>query len=334
MAKNKTCLGCGNSFLGRKDAKTCSARCRKRLERHKRLLVLELIGSNSGSVRGYQPVRMARTALKKKVGIGKWKSLLLICVFLLFGLHTYHASALAEGYVTYDTGLRQGMAVSLSPASSDKLNVVQRADFSHPEKVLGISAGITDSLITTVSSNSKIYVISSGDAQAYVSDINGAVKKGDLLSLSPLAGILMKNTDPSQGVEGTALADFPSSYQTISAHNSSGKTVTAKLALVPMNVQLVLPGSTSGNNFLGSLGRSITGRDVGAARMAAAATIFLVLLVIEGTMAYSTVHNSLVAIGRNPLAGNMVKNQAIRSFGIAAIFLLLGSSVISIILWL
>ena len=31
--KNKICLGCTRRFEGRRDAKTCSARCRKRVQR-------------------------------------------------------------------------------------------------------------------------------------------------------------------------------------------------------------------------------------------------------------------------------------------------------------
>jgi hypothetical protein len=43
MAQTKrTCLSCSNPFVGRRDAKTCSARCRKKLQRAKANLATEL----------------------------------------------------------------------------------------------------------------------------------------------------------------------------------------------------------------------------------------------------------------------------------------------------
>src|SRR3954470_20652269 len=43
MAKaNKKCVSCGTPFEGRRDARTCSARCRKRMQRAKSLLSTEL----------------------------------------------------------------------------------------------------------------------------------------------------------------------------------------------------------------------------------------------------------------------------------------------------
>jgi predicted nucleic acid-binding Zn ribbon protein len=44
--KHRICLGCNQPFLGRVDAKTCSAKCRKRFERA-RLAHQQLLDKNN-----------------------------------------------------------------------------------------------------------------------------------------------------------------------------------------------------------------------------------------------------------------------------------------------
>ena len=49
MARIQKCVHCGNPFFGRRDAKTCSTRCRKGLQRRRQ--VLARIGSQNGGGR-------------------------------------------------------------------------------------------------------------------------------------------------------------------------------------------------------------------------------------------------------------------------------------------
>ena len=39
MARIRKCVHCGHPFIGRRDAKTCSTRCRKGLQRRRQMLV-------------------------------------------------------------------------------------------------------------------------------------------------------------------------------------------------------------------------------------------------------------------------------------------------------
>lgn len=312
MLKTKNCLACGKDFTARKDAKTCSVRCRKRLQRHKQALVADMA-----------PPRF------------NWRRAFFLLAFLaVLALPLYRAAALTEGYGTNDSGLKQGMLVALGSESTSGQRLVERADYKHPEKVLGIAVGMKDTLLTFASPATKVFVATSGQAQAYVSDINGQPKKGDNLSLSPIAGILMKSNESTQGIAGVALADFPGSAQSLEAKDSRGKPVSVKLSLMPININLVLPAGGGGQGWLSYLGRSVTGHDVGSTRVISALGIFIILLVIEGSMIYATISRTITAIGRNPLASKQIVLQSLRSFGLAVVFLLIGGSVISIILWL
>ncbi len=347
MAKSKTCLGCNQIFAGRKDAKTCSVRCRKRLERHKRLLTLELRGNNrfdtfvkspsavsSEEYIDYQPRRLAKSALKKSSGVSKWKSLIILLLFSLIGVQMSHASALSEGYVTSDSGLKTGMVVALTDGGTAELKSVKRADYKDANFVVGISTDINSSLIAAVPFSSQVLVATNGQAETYVSDINGDVKRGDRLSLSPLAGILMKNTLPSEGIAGTALADLPSSAQTTDIKDAGGKTMHSKIAKLPVKIEITTPPATSSGSWLSQIGRYVTGREVSQIRVLAALLIFSVLLIVEGSLVHSIITNSLSAIGRNPLASSQVRLQALRSFGFALFILMLGGTAITIIMWL
>src|SRR5690349_5443008 len=91
------------------------------------------------------------------------------------------AQAIARGYSTDDTGLQTGMIVVQSANSGDS-SKIERADRDNSQQVIGVVTTIDNSLVTVASGNSKVLVESEGQVDAYVSDINGEPKKGDLLT--------------------------------------------------------------------------------------------------------------------------------------------------------
>jgi hypothetical protein len=247
------------------------------------------------------------------------------------------AHSISQGYSTSDTTLKKGMVVSLSSDSTQDHPAVQSADVTNVDKIVGVVVGMNDTLITVGSATAQIYVATTGQLPAYVSDLNGLVKKGDLISLSPLKGVLMKADDNgSIGVMGTALEDYPlSSAQTVTVNDSSGKPATVHVGLVNVDINMKpTTVSTSSQNWLQRLGKSITGHNVSELRVVAALAIFVTLLVIEGTVIYSAVSGSLISMGRNPLAKNQILWQLVRSMGMAFVVLLAAGSVIAIILWM
>src|SRR5690606_3217148 len=67
-----------------------------------------------------------------------------------------------------------------------------RASLESVNRIVGIATTVEGSLITISSGQAKVLVESEGQIEAYVSDMNGTINKGDLLVVSPLKGILMK----------------------------------------------------------------------------------------------------------------------------------------------
>jgi hypothetical protein len=264
--------------------------------------------------------------------------LVILILFVLGGTRLTHS--LSQGYSTQDSSLKKGMVVSLSSDSTQDHPAVQSADVTNVDKVVGMVVGMNDSLITVGSSSSQVYVTNTGQTAAYISDLNGAVKKGNLVSLSPLKGVLMKAGDTGTiGIIGTALEDFSlASAQTVTVNDSSGKPATVHVALTNMDINIksttANAATTTSPNWIQKLGKSITGHNVSELRVVSALAIFVTLLVIEGTVIYSAISGSLISIGRNPLAKNQIFWQLVRSMSMATVALLAGGAVIVIILWL
>jgi hypothetical protein len=351
MPRIKSCLHCGQPFFGRRDAKTCSTRCRKGLQRNRALLAngsqpnssqrrfTEM--SQSDSTGTSVVARPASARRPKQSGRLKHLAVVLLGSVLLGIAALGHSAsaAVSQGYVTDDKDLRQYMAVSLSGDNYQGHPVVQSSSINQAGGALGVVVGLGDSLLTVAPLSSQVYVVNSGPSKAYVSDINGTPKKGDTLTLSPLRGILMKAdaTGNSAGVFGRALKNFNlSGSQVIKAQDSNGKSIMTHVAVMNIEISInpVLSAtSEQSTNWLSNLGANITGHQISSVRVLAALAIFFTLMVIEGEIIYSTVSTSITAMGRNPLARKSISRQSMHSAGVAGVILMAGIGVIAMLVW-
>jgi hypothetical protein len=253
-------------------------------------------------------------------------------VFVL--LSQSSASAIARGYQTSDSGLQTGMVVALSVDGSSGSSV-ERASQDSSNRVVGIVTTLNNSLVTVSSSTAKVLVESEGQTDAYVSDINGKVNQGDLLILSPLKGILMKSGDAPATVIGIAADDasatVPYSYQ------EEGQAKETQIAKIKINLNHQGGGNAGvlpSDSALARLGRSLVGKDVGEARVLIALILFIIVLIAEGGIIYGAVSSAITALGRNPLAGKIIRNELLRVVAIALIVLLVGLAAVYAVLWI
>jgi hypothetical protein len=343
MAKTRICRGCYQPFAGRRDARTCSPRCRKRLQRTRD----EINGDyrhaaprqNTDAVKRQNDGTsvVARPALARRA-----KNLLIILLGtgLLLGMGLGHkaSASVSQGFVTDDTVLRQNMAVALTGDNSDGHPLVRSTSVNDTGNALGVAVGLGDSLLAVSPISSQVYVISGGPVKVYASDLNGKIHKGDLLAVSPLRGILMKSTDRTLASFGVALEDFnDSSAQTISVKDKKGSNISVKVSLENINIAINPPMKSKNEdstNWLTNLGSNLTGQQISGIRVLAALAIFFTLMVIEGEIIYSTVSSSITALGRNPLARSAIAKQSLRSAMTAAFILLSGIGVIAMLIWI
>lgn len=259
------------------------------------------------------------------------------CLFLCSTLLAYSAT-LARGYNTEDTSLTVGMAVARDTNQQDNDHVTG-AKSTDLNNFVGIVTTFDANLISVSGAKGDILVTSEGVVEAYASNINGNIESGDLLTLSPVVGTLMKLDDSAQKAVAVALEDFNSSSEGASNQQLSsinGETISVSIGKIQVDLTSSIVSqniAVSDNSILASLGSSITGKPVGKYRVFAALAIFAILIIIEGTMIYGSIRNTFVALGRNPLAKKAILGQLLQTSWISLIILIFGLGVVYLILW-
>lgn len=249
----------------------------------------------------------------------------------------YPVAAVANGYSTDDPGLIPGMVVALSESSTPDNPKVERAALDRESKVIGVSTTHDNQLVTVGSENAKVFVQSTGEATVFVSDLNGEVRNGDLLAPSPLLGILMKADENTAPIVGIAIDNFDYSTaetQTIQENNQPTETSIDKMRVNLDHMAASNQQASATDSSLERLGRAIVGKDVGEIQVLAAVVIFLVVLVAEGGIIYGAVSSAITALGRNPMAKQIIRKEMARVVAIALFVLGMGVGAIYAILWI
>lgn len=265
--------------------------------------------------------------------------LMLLMVFTVtFVLSLVHpVLAEAKGYATDDTDLKPGMVVALSDSSTPDKPKVERAALDKEPKVIGVTTSAGDQLVTIGSGESQVYVQTTGEADVYVSDLNGTVSKGDLLAPSPLLGVLMKADESTAPIVGIAIEDFDAAKADTTTVKESDQDVSAKIDLVKINLDHMAASNqqaSATDSSLERLGRAVVGKDVGEIQVLSALVIFLIVLVAEGGIIYGAVSSAITALGRNPMARQIIQREMLRVVVIALTVLAVGVAAIYAILWI
>ncbi len=244
-------------------------------------------------------------------------------------------SAITMGYNSDDAALKPGMVVSLSQTSDSVNPKVERASDGQEDRVIGVTTTVNESLITIASGNQTVYVETGGEVDAYVSNLNGEVARGELLSLSPLKGILTK-ASPTSAAIAIALEDF--SGESAESHavvdGSGSRDVLIQKVRVNLDHQAVVSSAALNISSLSRIGKSIAGKEVGEVRVVIALIIFFIVLIAEGSIIYGAISSAITSLGRNPLAKKIIKRELVRVLGIALLVLAMGVATIYAVLWI
>lgn len=260
---------------------------------------------------------------------------LLICGVLLISVTT-QAAAIAQGYNTGDEGLSVGMVAALSDSDESE---VERADQYNSKRIVGIVTTFEDSTVTLASGESKVLIESEGEVEAYVSDVAGKVNRGDSLTLSSFRGILMKAEEGSEGpvigvaAESSDTADAES--RTAYSYQENGDTKSTNIVKIKVNLnkQISAGAQAVAPSALSKLGESITGKQVGDIRVLAALIIFILVMIAEGGIIYGAVTSAITALGRNPMARQIIRREMTRVIIVAIGVLCLGLGAVYGVLW-
>lgn len=255
-------------------------------------------------------------------------------MFLL--IRPAHAASIAQGYQSSDTELVVGMAAALTTSEENDGSSIIRASVSNQYQFVGIVTTKDANFLTLTSTKANVVVATSGSVDAFVTDTNGDIKKGDNVTISPIKGVLMRAGESETQVFATALEDLKTDgaiVQSSEAYDGTGREVHVATIKVELNPRSISSGlSQSDKTFFRTLGENLTGRALKEWQVIVSLVIFILLLVVEAALIYGAVNSTITALGRNPLSREAVYKQllqvgflvlALLAFGISIIYAIL-----------
>ena len=245
-----------------------------------------------------KPKSFFSSGLKRPVA-----SFLLLC--LVFASHSASAlTTISQGFLTSDKVIL-GSIVSLESGSSDK---VLAASVNNSNGIIGVVINEGNSLLSlSTNKENQVQVATSGIVQALVSDINGEVSTGDQVTASPISGVGMKATD-SVKVVGIAQGDLKdSSSGTKQAYkDTDGQEKSVFIAQIPVLINASYffkqPERTIIPSAVQKLANALAGKAVKPLPIIISLAIFVVAMIAVVAIIYSTIKNSIISVGRNPMS--------------------------------
>ncbi|MBC7512229.1 hypothetical protein H7142_01035 [Candidatus Saccharibacteria bacterium] len=241
----------------------------------------------------------------------------------------YAVTSLSESYSSPDD-LAIGSLVSVR---DDQTDIVEAAESSNSENLLGVVIASGSSLLTL--SNGKddeVQVATTGTLPVLVSDINGEIKRGNHVTASPIKGVGML-ASANVRVIGVAQGGMTNSKEE-TYKNAQGEEKKVRIGQVPVLVNVAYyfkePEKTVVPAAIQSVANSLAGREVGTVAILISGGIFLIMLIIVASLVYSMIRSSIISVGRNPLSQSAIYRDLIQLSGL--VLAILGVGLVSIYL--
>lgn len=263
--------------------------------------------------------------------------LLLIAVsgtLMLLGLAPAGASSanISRSYQS-STPIKSGSIVSLDKERND---FVEASSVTNGSSLLGVAVAANDSLLAVDETAGKAQVATSGDAKTLVSTLNGDIKVGDQVAVSPFAGVGMKAV-PGSRIVGLAQSSFNDSSDGASKQevtDKNGKTKQLSIGYVSVSIAIGTKSSadTQQLSSLQKLGKSLTGHTVSTTRVLISLLTVIVSIVALTTLIYASIYGGIISIGRNPLARYAVFRTLGSVLGMVAIIAIISGVTVFLLL--
>lgn len=254
----------------------------------------------------------------------------LLC--LLLPASAMAANGVAQGYKA-SNNIVVGMSVSLLS------DTVYPASTQNQNNLLGVVVAQNSVAVSLASETNQAQVITSGVANAFVSNLNGEIVSGDPLLPSPIEGVLMKATEAGRSM-GTAQQDFKTTAQGVQKRQIKAKDGSTKdtyigtiQVLVARNDYAPKPADVPKIlTPLQSLFTGVAGHTVSVPRTISAVVIFAIAVIAAMVILYSGVSNGIRSIGRNPLSKGEVYVGLLQVFAIIVLILIISLVIMLLII--
>lgn len=217
------------------------------------------------------------------------------------------AQTVTQGYGS-DSLLQRGMIVGLK---KDDLRKVEPVNSDQFDRVHGVVVGANESAVLLNRENEKIYVATGGRNMVIVSDQNGDIIAGDFVTVSGVSGIGMRAGTADPIVLGKAIDSFKGSDSnqivgTAKIKDSKGVEKQIRIGHVTVDVSIGknprLKADDSLPEVLRRASEYIAGKTVSATRVYISLALLIISSIVAGSLIYSAIRSSLIAVGRNPLS--------------------------------
>ena len=255
----------------------------------------------------------------------------------VMGLSPVSASSanISHSYGSKDS-ITNGSLVSLDPLHP---NYVVLANSSNSQQLLGVAVATNDSLLAvSISTESgMVQVATSGTASTLVSSVNGPIKVGDMVSVSPFNGVGMKASSGTQiiGLAQTSFSDSTVGSVSEQVTDKKGSISQIRVGYIKLGIAIG-SSSTSGDstqlNVLQRLVKSSTGHTVSIMRAIIGFIVAIVSSLAIVVLIYASIYGSIISVGRNPLAKYAVFRSLATVFGMAALIAVVASVTVFLLL--
>lgn len=194
-------------------------------------------------------------------------------------------------------------------------NNVTIADMAHGKKLLGVVVSSSNVSVAIGSSSSQTQVVTSGNTDALITDLNGPIRNGDPITTSPIDGVGMKATSYSV-IIGFAEGNIKSGSGTpVTVKSDSGVPHQATIQSIPVNVDVenYTPGLQGSAQSLQRFANSLAGKPVSLVRLTMSGLVLVFAALAVFIVLYAGIHNGFVAIGRNPLAKRVINTALLKT---------------------
>jgi len=248
-----------------------------------------------------------------KLALGSFGLLIVIGVLVAI---LFAGSAQAQDFIQgYGTESKLIKGTIVSTVQEDPTRVIAGKP-ENSANLLGVVVRSDESAITLSSDTSGVYVSTLGKFETLVSNLNGSVEAGDYITISTITGVGMRADSRQETVIGRAVQDlnFTDSNNVLSTTtltDDAGKQVEVAIGRILVELRaeenpLALGIFDRVPDFLLVTSEQIAGKPVSPVRIYSGLAVLLVSFAIGGSMLYTTMKSSFMAIGRNPLAKRSV----------------------------
>lgn len=245
-----------------------------------------------------------------------------VSIIMLCAQNVYVMAAsatISHSYRSTDA-IPRGSIVSLDPKQVD---YVKTTDTGSGSRVVGVAVGTDDSLLAVNPNTQEAQIATDGTVLTLVTTLNGNIKPGDQLSVSPLKGVGQK-AKPGARIIGLATASFSAGQvgatnQKIAANN--GKIETVSVGFIPVTIRIDASTATSSAQLQGVQATvfSLTGHKISTTRILLALLVAIISLFSLITLIYGSIYSSVISIGRNPLAKYAILRNLFVVLGMASL---------------